>query len=156
EIINELMNGAPSYWSSILTPHLYNNLEDFQLAVKFHEENLYRLDPSRSRGYTNYGNKPGDGASKNPFNQYRNARVNAVGWSKSTANPPFPKDDSTISPRGTPEDKGARPCRHCGSGKHWDPDCKYARKGDKRARVNAVTISEEDRVAQEEYDHVYF
>ncbi|KIM34636.1 hypothetical protein M413DRAFT_37133, partial [Hebeloma cylindrosporum] len=136
KFINELMNGAPSYWSSILTPRLYNKLEDFQLAVKFHEENLFRLDPARAdfvrpRGFTNYGNRVAEGSPKNPFNQYQNARVNAVGWSKLTMNPPFPKDDTTISPRGTPEDKGARPCRHCGSGKHWDLDCKYARKGEK-------------------------
>lgn len=70
--------------------------------------------------------------------------------------PQFPKDDATVSKRGTPEEKGARPCRHCGSGKHWDPDCKYARKGIRQARVNVVQTTEEDHQAQEDYDDLYY
>ena len=65
-------------------------------------------------------------------------------------------DDSNVSPRGMPEEKGARPCRHCGSGKHWDRACKYARKGEKCARVNTIETMPEDGQAQEEYDHAYY
>ena len=33
----------------------------------------------------------------------------------------------TFPRKTTPESKGARPCKHCGSGKHWDNECKYAK-----------------------------
>lgn len=42
EMINEIMEGAPSYWTPVVTPHLYQTLEQFQLAVKFHEDSLMR------------------------------------------------------------------------------------------------------------------
>lgn len=154
ETINEIMNGAPSYWVSILTPHLYTTLEEFQLAIKFHEENLVR-------GGQLYSNNPYRSSNtrdnnRNPFNSYKEAKANLVGWSARTTNPPFPKDDSNISPRGTPVSKGGRPCRHCGSDNHWDPECKYACKGEKRARVNVATTEPDDIRAQEEYDKLYY
>ncbi|KAF9470756.1 hypothetical protein BDN70DRAFT_769941, partial [Pholiota conissans] len=46
ELINEIMSGAPSQWISILTPHLYETLEDFQIAIKFHEDTLIRMSSS--------------------------------------------------------------------------------------------------------------
>lgn len=149
EMIREIMNGAPSYWTNILTAHLYTNLEDFQTAIKFHEDNLMKLDSYRRWDYT----PPRD---FQPRESPRNARVNLVGWSPTMQKPQFPKDDSNVSKRGTPEEKGARPCRHCGSGKHWDPDCKYARKGAHQARTNLVQGTEEDIEAQKEYDDVYY
>ena len=54
---------------------------------------------------------------------YRKANVNLVGWSKNIGTPSFPKDDSNISLRKTPDSVGMRPCRHCGSRKHWDNEC---------------------------------
>ena len=159
ELINEIMEGAPSYWTPIVTPHLLQDLEQFQLSVKFHEDSLLKL----GGGENSYARPAGQNYSKdshsphrNQYNPFRNAHVNLVGWSKATANPQYPRDDSNVSPRGTPEEKGARPCRHCGSGKHWDKDCKHARKWEKRARTNmAVTTAEDDR-AQENYDDVYY
>ncbi|TFK33910.1 hypothetical protein BDQ12DRAFT_765496 [Crucibulum laeve] len=160
EMINEIMNGAPSYWASILTPHLHLTLRDFQLAIKYHEDNLMRLDPYRTQfnapKYDSSLPSRENPNSRNPFNQYRNAKTNLVGWSKSTSTPQFPKDDTNISPRGTPEEKGARPCRHCGSSKHWDRDCKYARKGERNARVNAVLSTAEDHEALDEYESLYY
>lgn len=119
ELINEIMAGAPSFWSTILAPHLYDSIEGFQMAIKFQEENLLRVGNETSR----YRLNPIRSENRNPFVKLQNnntpsARVNAIGWSKSVSNPPFPKDDSNVSPRGTPEDRGGRPCRHCGSGKH--------------------------------------
>ena len=40
--------------------------------------------------------------------------------------PRFPKDDSNVSKKVTLEQKGACPCRHCRSEKHWDLECKHA------------------------------
>lgn len=51
EMIREIMNGAPSYWTNILTAHLYTNLEDFQTAIKFHEDSLLKLDSYRRWDY---------------------------------------------------------------------------------------------------------
>ena len=55
-----------------------------------------------------------------------------------------------------PEEKGARPCQHCRSGKHWDRDCKHTRRGEKCARVNMVATAAEDDQAQEDYDNIYY
>ncbi|EDR12628.1 uncharacterized protein LACBIDRAFT_323223 [Laccaria bicolor S238N-H82] len=157
ELINEIMEGAPSFWATVVTPHLLLDLEQFQLSVKFHEDSLLRLgggENSLNRQVNSNYSK--DNSQRNPYNPFRNARVNLVGWTKAASNPQFPKDDANVSPRGTPEEKGARPCRHCGSGKHWDKDCRHARKGEKRARVNAVTTTAEEDRAEEEYDNIYY
>ncbi|EDR10742.1 uncharacterized protein LACBIDRAFT_324609 [Laccaria bicolor S238N-H82] len=121
-----------------------------ELPIKFHEDSLVKsgnkpLPPVRN----SYYNK--DTQPKSPFNPFRTQRanVNLVGWTRNTSKPQFPKDDSNVSPRGTPEEKGARPCRHCGSPKHWDRDCKYARKGERFARVNSVTLQEDEKEAQD-------
>ena len=157
ELINEIMEGAPSYWTPVVTPHLYQSLEQFQLAVKFHEDSLIRTGNENSPPARNlYYSK--DAQPRSPFNPFRNQRANAnlVGWTQTTSKPQFPKDDLNISPRGTPEEKGARPCRHCGSGKHWDRDCKFARKGERSARVNSVTLQQDEREAQDRYDDLYY
>ncbi|KAJ7351236.1 hypothetical protein DFH08DRAFT_992492 [Mycena albidolilacea] len=70
--------------------------------------------------------------------------------------PKFPKDDSTVSKKETPESKGARPCRHCGSGKHWDNECRHSFRANKFARANLATASADDECAQEEYDELYY
>lgn len=159
ELINEIMEGIPSYWTPIITPHLFQDLEQFQLSVKFHEDSLMKLSRGENlytrQGSQNYS-KDKEASHRNPYNPFRNAHVHLVGWSKATSNPQYPKDDSNVSPRGTPEEKGARPCRHCGSSKHWDKDCKHARRGEKRARVNMVTTTAESDKAQENYDNVYY
>lgn len=157
ELVNEIMEGAPSYWTPIVTPHLYQSLEEFQRAVKFHEDSLMRANNETTSSTKNhFYSRDVPPKSTNPFRSQVRAYANLVGWTQATSKPQFPKDDSNISPRGTPEEKGARPCRHCGSGKHWDRDCKYARKGEKSARVNAVTLQEDEREAQDRYDDLYY
>lgn len=153
EIITEIMNGAPSSWTSILTPHLYDELTEFQRIIRFHEDTLITLDSPRNFNpyyrEGNYRNQGGGGT--NPF---RNARTNLVGASNTLPPPQYPKDDSNVSKKATPESKGARPCRHCGSGKHWDPECRHSRKAQRQARVNKVTIEDED--ALEAYEDLYY
>jgi hypothetical protein len=82
-------------------------------------------------------------------------RVNAVGWSGKLKPPKYPKDDSNISKRMIPEEQGARP-RHCGSGKHWDPECKHSFKGNRSARVGMVQLSEDEIRSQSEYDDLHY
>ena len=97
---------------------------------------------------------------RNPFNQYRGPRANVnLGDSNSKnllAKPQFPKDDANISKRATPESLNKRPCRHCGSGKHWDYECKYSRRGERMARVNFTERSPEELEEQQDYDDAYY
>ena len=51
---------------------------------------------------------------------------------------------------------GVRPCRHCGSGKHWDNECRHSRKGEKLARVNCIQLENNDLKAQEDYDNLFY
>ena len=99
ELINEIMEGAPSHWNPILTPHLFQELKQFQQSVKFHEDLLLKIGGTEN-SYTRQGNQnySKDNPPRNLYNPFRSARVNLVGWSKSTSNPQFPKDDSNISP----------------------------------------------------------
>jgi hypothetical protein len=154
EVIMEVVDGAPSTWNTILTTQMYRDIVEFQSAIRYHEDALMRLDRTereisyreRERG------KDRDFQRNNP----RSARVNAVGWSANLGPPRFPKDDHNVSKKATPESKGARPCRHCGSGKHWDNECKHSFKGNRAARTNLATSSSEDRDAQEHYDDLYY
>jgi hypothetical protein len=82
--------------------------------------------------------------------------VNLVGWSSNLPAPKFPKDDKNVSKRAAPESKGAHPCRHCCSGKHWDNECKHSFKGNHAARANLGSTTSEDVNAQDEYDDLYY
>lgn len=148
ELIMEIMNGAPPSWVTVLNPQLYDDLTEFQNAIKYHENHLMRMSQYRS-----YGEERKEPSSNRKF--FRNARTNLVGWTSKLGAPKFPKDDKNVSKR-TPKSIGARPCRHCGSEMHWDPECKHAKKGIKAARTNAAILDTEEMEAQEEYDDLYY
>ncbi len=149
ELITDIMAGAPLSWRTVLTPRLYESTTDLQNAIRMHEDDLLELEQVFApRSSTARDYRPS-------YPQYR-ARTHLVGWSKSIPPPKFPKDDANISRKATPESKGARPCRHCGSGQHWDYECKYARQGTKLARANLATGDAEGYDAQEAYDSLYY
>ncbi|KAJ3751601.1 hypothetical protein EV360DRAFT_89572 [Lentinula raphanica] len=150
QLIQEIMEGAPTSWINVVTPHLYTDVDEFQEVIKFHENSLMAL----SRPYRGYWSQENSSSYKN--SAPTKARVNLVGSSPNLPPPQFPKDDSNVSKKASPEDKGLRPCRHCGSGKHWDYECKYARKGMKRVRMNHIVTTPEDVQAQKEYDDAYY
>jgi len=79
-----------------------------------------------------------------------------VGWTPSLEPPKFLKDDKSISPQKTPESVNTRPCRHCGSGKHWDYECKHSWKGERQARTNFITLSDLEIEALNAYDDLYY
>lgn len=161
EIILEVMEGAPASWNTVLTTQLYVDVIEFQSAIRFHEDTLIRLDAttSNSNAYRRDRFEPAF-RDNNPFREPRNQYTpcaNLVGASKTMSPPSFPKDDSNLTKRSaTPEEKGARPCRHCGSGKHWDNECKYAFRGNCSARANLATASEDTVQAQQQYDDLYY
>ncbi|KAJ3832228.1 hypothetical protein F5878DRAFT_666765 [Lentinula raphanica] len=150
QLIQEIMEGAPTAWINVVTPHLYTDVDEFQEVIKFHENSLMAL----SRPYRGYWSQENSSPYKN--SAPTKARVNLIGSSPNLPPPQFPKDDSNVSKKASPEEKGLRPCRHCGSGKHWDYECKYARKGVKRARMNHIVTTPEDIQAQQEYDDAYY
>jgi hypothetical protein len=160
-IILEVMDGAPSTWNTVLTTQSYRNVIEFQAAIRYHEDALMRLDKAerdslyreRERDQDRERNRNRDYPTDN---NARTARVNLVGWSANLGAPKFPKDDGNVSKRATPESKGARPCRHCGSGKHWDNECKHAYKGNRVARTSLASATSDDRNAQDDYDDLYY
>jgi len=87
---------------------------------------------------------------------YQKANINLVRWSKNIGTPQFPKDDKNVLPRRTPESIGARPCRHCGSGFHWDNECKHSWTGERMAWVNLIQLEDNNLWAQEDYDSPFY
>ena len=106
--------------------------------------------PRDRQAYSQQDSRPQDKEAYAP-------RTFLVGAFKGQEPPKFPRDDSNVSRRGkTPEEKGARPCRHCGSGKHWDNECRHSFKGNRAARANLSRASGEESRAQDDYDNLYY
>lgn len=177
ELIAYVMEGAPDSWENIISTHLYETEVDFQRAIRHYEHALIKIDQPQTYSSRNYGYGEHQGRGykqtgpsqasrhyREGYGQARNepesrTRTKLVGSYLGMPAPKFPKDDKNVTRKGqTPEAKGARPCRHCGSGKHWDNECKHSFKAMKQARANLGTsaIPEEDQEAQEEYDALYF
>ncbi|KAF8872745.1 hypothetical protein CPB84DRAFT_1753487 [Gymnopilus junonius] len=148
EMILEVMEGAPANWNTVLTMQLYMSVVEFQAAIRFHEDTLMHLDGTVRRERYEYSPRDKD---------YYQVRTHLVGAHVKLAPPKFPRDDSNVSKRkATPEQKGARPCHHCGSLKHWDPECKYSYEGSRMASANLVTASSNEEDTQREYNDLYF
>jgi hypothetical protein len=132
---------------------MYESIVQFHAAIIFHEDTLMDLPMNKS-----------ENLAREDYSEHRkrfqrsdaSARANLVGASPTMEPPKFPKDDSTVSKKEMPESKGARPCRHCGSGKHWDNECRNSFRANKFARANLATASADDERAQEEYDELYY
>ncbi|THU80970.1 hypothetical protein K435DRAFT_613322, partial [Dendrothele bispora CBS 962.96] len=143
ELILDILDGAPRNWHTILTTRLYKDAEELQSDIRHHEMTLMDLDLDSRTGPSGTG-----------YHSYRpTARVNLVGTRSDLPPPSFPRDDSTVSKKTTPRDKGACPCRHCGSDLHWDNECKHLTRRTARTRLAETRI--EDLQAQDEYDDLY-
>lgn len=150
ELIMEVMDGAPASWNTVLTTQLYDTALDFQSAIRFHEDTLMRLDTCHQPQHS-YGDHPRDA---NPFHDTQAA---LVGWSGKMSPPSFPQDDSNVSAMPTPGQKGARPCQYCGSGNHWDLECKFVYQGARAARRNRTECNDgELSAAQVDYNDLYY
>lgn len=151
QLIREIMDGTPISWINIVTPHLYADIDEFQEVVRYHENSLLQLSSTQPQPFQEYYHE-----NTSPKPNYQKARVNLVGANPNLPPPQYPKDDLTVSKRQTPEAKGAHPCRHCGSGKHWDNKCKYSRRNTRRARMNHIVSTAEDEEAQQEYEDMFY
>jgi hypothetical protein len=152
KIVQLVIKEAPDSWSSLLQPNLCKSVIQFQNAVKYDESTLLAMHQPLPNVVTQFANR----AFQSQRFHSRKAHVNIVGWTPSLEPPKFPKDDKNISSRKTTESVNARPCRQCGSGKHWDYKCKYSRKGERQARVNFVSLSDPDVEALNAYDNLYY
>ena len=171
EIIMEVMTSGPSGWTSILTPHLYETVVELQSALKYHEDILVSIGDQEKRrdytsSYTKYYSSPSTSSSKFKKNSSKGsgfgsntvhrAKTYAIGYTPALGKPQFPKDDANRTKRKrTPAEAGARPCRHCGSGMHWDPECKHAIQGAKRVTANFAKYNEEYFRALNDYEGLY-
>ena len=178
ELIQEVMSKAPLFWTRIIDTYRYNTFVDFQNSVKYHEEALKhdsspnesalerRLRALEQAQHGRSGNRPWmQGNQRGGYNRPpnrpnvpnpHNAAAHLAGWSPSLEKPKWPRDDTIVSKGRTPEMKGARPCRYCGSPKHWDMDCRHAKKGAKNVRTNFANPTQEYTDAQKAYDDLYY
>jgi hypothetical protein len=136
---------------------------EFQSAIKYHEESLshppFTSGDSMEKQLGNLENallsKPIFDSRPSSDKSFRDPRSHLAGWSPKLDPPKHPMDDSNVSTRATPESKGARPCRHCGSNQHWDNECKDSKSTTHPARnyFSAVSSDEDeaDRAYQESY-----
>ncbi|CDO77173.1 hypothetical protein BN946_scf184675.g5 [Trametes cinnabarina] len=160
ELITEIMAGAPLAWKTILAFKQYQTTSELQNAIKTHEDDLLQMESfmGHGRGTVVHGSGSRDAKPHPGFTPYR-ARANQglTGQSYKQPPPPFPKDDSIVDKK-TPESVNARPCRHCGSGKHWDYSCRYAKKGMRKVRAHLASglVEEDELLAQEEYESLYY
>ncbi|KIO21108.1 hypothetical protein M407DRAFT_39370, partial [Tulasnella calospora MUT 4182] len=85
----------------------------------------------------------------------KEAHAHLVGFHQDLGKPLFPRDDKTLAKGKFPEEKGARPCHHCGLPKHWDNKCRYTRKGAKKVKANFANPSNNYLEAMSAYKEVY-
>lgn len=182
-MIMTIMDGAPRYWHAIIDTMSLETPADLQDKIQYHEDALRHSPMDQNTSVRALENRiralegtrrpnnfqprrfpPRTGAQANlaesADDSYDDseavwANANLVGWAKDLPKPTYPRDDATKSKGKSPEDKGARPCRHCGSPKHWDNECRYAKKGTKVARANLSTASDDYWQALDEYEAVY-
>ena len=164
ELIMEVMNGAPSFWHTVIDAHRCESSVEFQSAIKYHEETLSQppltSSDSIERRIKNLENTLHHQSrlrhdSRNSLDSSsQDARTHPVGWSSELGLPKYPKDNSNVSVKPTPESKGARPCKHCGSSKHWDNECKHS-KSAHQAHTHFGTHSYEKNDEDLAYEELY-
>ncbi|THU80745.1 hypothetical protein K435DRAFT_695050, partial [Dendrothele bispora CBS 962.96] len=125
---------------TILTTRLYKDAEELQSDIRHHEMTLMDLDQDTQTGQLGYSYHP-------------TSRANLVGTCSDLPPPAFPRDDTTVSKKNTPRDKGTRPCRHCGSDLHWDNECKHSKR--RTAQTCLAEARIDDLQVQDEYDDLY-
>jgi hypothetical protein len=170
-IVNQILDDAPEGWQKYFSyqpntlydlsdliqanQHLFKKDADISLHVDQLMEEMKKMK-GKSNG-NNWSNRAEAGTNR-AFVKKTNmtAKANATEPKLIGAHPkfsefPFPKRDDIVSKGRTPEQLGVRPCKQCGSGKHWDNDCIH--KGKKRsAKVNLASANEDLLQALDDYE----
>ncbi|KAF8697544.1 zinc finger protein, partial [Rhizoctonia solani] len=156
----EILKGAPLQWQTLIfLPEHLNDWENFINAIQqrsalLQDWNGY-IDDKKDRSMGNFSSSYGRKDLKKALKALkaeRKAKKIAKSHTVKTSTPrksyKFPQNDRVIS-KVTPESKGARNCRHCGSPKHWDRDCTGPKSLNKKeAKTYFASITDED----EEYN----
>jgi len=142
-------------------------VQDLLEALKYHEETLIHiaskdierrlkaLEFSSNRTFNQkakVNTMETNFVRKKPFRKFNKKLVRAH---ESFAKPQLPKRDDVVSKGKTPDQKGARPCRHCGSGKHWDFDHPFSG-NDKKAKNFLSDLDLEAMNALVAYKNCYY
>jgi len=168
ETIMEIMNGAPKYWSVLIDTSRINTLAELQYYIKYHEDSLtrnpetvtYDLEKrikaleSRSSGRSSRTFEAEADANFVKKGKKFNKRK-PIGAHAKFSDYHFPKNDKIISKGKTPGQKGARPCRHCGSLNHWDFDHPFTGKEDRKARTFIASLDTEALEAYLAYENCF-
>ncbi|KAF8750408.1 zinc finger protein [Rhizoctonia solani] len=158
--ISEILKGAPLQWQTLIfLPEHLNDWENFINAIQqrsalLQDWNGY-IDDKKDRSMGNFSSSYGRKDLKKALKALKaesKAKKIAKSHTVKTSTPrksyKFPQNDRVIS-KVTPESKGARSCRHCGSPKHWDRDCTGPKSLNKKeAKTYFASITDED----EEYN----
>lgn len=184
QIIEVILKASPPSWFPTLNPMYLTSLTQLQGMIKYHEvrleqlihqagEHQYKKGSERyqryrprsyevetevetySTGYADHNKSqtPGYNCQKAWKSGSDNSNFRA---DRSTQKQEYqyPSDDKTVSKGKTPGDLGKRPCRYCGSAKHWDNDCKYASKTTVKSYF--VSLSAEELQEEGDYQASYF
>ncbi|KAG9024561.1 hypothetical protein FS837_005313 [Tulasnella sp. UAMH 9824] len=164
KLILAIMEGAPKYWHSVIDTSTLRHTVDLQDKIIYHEDALMYGPGSSADGFERFERRiphkveanraakmlPRGKATDNPIK--RDAHAYLIGFHKDLGKPPFPQDDRTLAKGKSPEEKGTRPCRHCGSPKHEDNECKYSKKGARKVKANFANPSEDYLEAMSAYE----
>ena len=171
EIIMEIMNGAPQYWKVLIDTQRITTIRDLQDYIQFHQENLMRNPEtqthelerrikaleSKSSNRSSRFARTNEAEAETNFVKKRTPfkRKPLVGAHAKFSNYQYPRNDKIVSQGKTPGQKGARPCRHCGSPNHWDSDHKPLNREDRNSRTFLSTLDDESLEAYFAYEECY-
>jgi hypothetical protein len=157
-LILEVLEGVPQEWQVYINVSNIYSWDQFTDEVNQHEHILTNISKRSSSGggvSQQDLQKLWDYVKKSKSqNVTVKAKAHAV---EPLRKPNYPKDDATKSKDKngklrTPASLGKRPCRHCGSGQHWDSNCKYRKLNATRARAQYLALNEDEMMEEDDYE----
>ena len=159
ETIMEIMNGAPKYWSVTIDTSRINTLSDLQYHIKYHEEALIRNPDTQThkleRRIKALEERSTEPEAEAHFTKRMLFKRKPVGAHAQFSDYRFAKNNKIMSKGKTPGQKGAQPCRHCGSLNHWDFDHPFNGKDVRRAKAFLSSLDSEALKAYVAYENCY-
>jgi hypothetical protein len=170
QLILEILEGAPKFWTLYINTSTLQTVGDLQSAIKHHEPDLYS-DPRVTQHDFEKRLKALEHAKSSKYVRTHQADTNFVKPANKRSTPKrttkligshpkfteykYPKDDSIRSKGKTPAEKGARPCKYCGSGNHWDND-HPVKPEDRRIKTFLADMDQDVLQAYLAYEDCYF
>ena len=169
ETIMEIMNRAPKYWGVLIDTSRINTIGLLQEYIKYHEESLMRNPEtqaqelekrikaleSRSTNRTSKFTRTFEMEAETNFIRKKTPKKKFIGAHAKFSDYQFPRNDKVVSKGKTPKEKGAWPCRHCGSSLHWDFDHPFEGKDNRKAKAFLADLDTEALEAYVAYENCY-